>query len=129
MTITFPVLPATSQAHSEAGIAWRWDGEKWLATTAANPLLPPVSWVATASEVLPAGFSGTVLVEQTGPVTITLPPSPAVGQQVTVKDAAGQAGTHAITVAGMIEGVSGMTISFAYGWVSLTYSGSMWVQT
>ena len=129
MTIQFPLLPIASQTYTDAGVSWRWDGEKWLATSAANPVSPPVTLVATASQILPQGFSGTVMVEQTAPVTITLPPTPTSGQPVTIKDANGQASIYPITIAGTIEGVTNMTISFAYGWAELTYSGSMWVQT
>lgn len=128
MTISFPALPATGQTHGAAGVVWRWDAEKWLAATVAEAAALPGATLVTTSTTLPLGFAGTVLVNQTGPVTITLPASPTTGQHVTVKDANGQAGTHAITIAGTIEGVSGMTIGFAYGWVSLTYSGTQWVQ-
>lgn len=128
MTIQFPLLPITSQTYADAGVSWRWDGEKWLATSAANPLSPPVALVVAASQTLPQGFSGTVMVEQTGPVTIALPPLPSTGQQVTVKDALGQAATYPITVAGTIEGATNMIINFAYGWVALSYAGTQWVQ-
>jgi len=127
--IDFPAVPTVNQTHVEAGLAWRWDGEKWAAATLSDTPAPPSTAVATGSLVLPLGFNGTVMVEQTGPVTITLPPTPTAGQQITVKDSQGMAGTYPITVAGTIEGVVNMTINFAYGWVSLTYSGSMWVQT
>jgi hypothetical protein len=92
-------------------------------------LLPPSTLVVTASQTLPAGFVGTVMVYQTAPLSITLPPGPTIGQAVTIKDAAGMAGTHPITVAGTIEGATNMTIDFNYGWVALQYSGSQWVQT
>ena len=129
MTIAFPTAPATGQSHSDAGVVWRWDAEKWLAASVAEASVLPGVTLVTVSTTLPLGFNGTVLVNQTGPVTITLPPSQTIGHLVTFKDAAGAADTHTITVAGTIEGVSDMTISFAYGWVSLTYSGSQWVQT
>lgn len=128
MTIDFPAAPSPNQTHVEAGLAWRWDGEKWLAATQAEA--PPIPGTVTTSTslALPAGFNGTVMVEQTGPVTITLAPGPTPGQQITVKDAQGAAGTYPITIAGTIEGTTNMTISFAYGWAALQYSGSQWVQ-
>lgn len=129
MTIDFPALPPVSMTHSDAGLIWRFDGEKWAAATvAADPVMPPTTLVVTTSTVLSDTFAGVVLVEQAAPVTVTLPPSPTVGQAVTVKDALGQAATYAITIAGLIEGVSGMTISFNYGWASLTWAGAGWVQ-
>jgi hypothetical protein len=130
MAIDFPAPAAPGQTHLAAGLAWRFDGQKWQAATA--PVAPPSpagALVVTTSTVLPDGFNGTVMVQQAGPVTITLPPAPTVGQQVTVKDAQGAAGTYPITVAGTIEGATNMTIDFNYGWVSLAYSGSQWVQT
>lgn len=129
MTIDFPPLPGTSQTHSDAGVMWRFDGEKWAAATVvADPVMPASTLVVTVSTVLPDTFSGTVLVELTSPVTVTLPAAPTVGQEITVKDSLGQAATYAITIAGLIEGVAGMTISFAYGWATLTWAGAEWVQ-
>jgi hypothetical protein len=127
--LDFPPAPAVNQGHAEAGLVWRWSGRHWVAATSGETPAPPATVVATTSTVLPLGFTGTVLVQQIAPVTITLPPTPSAGQQVTVKDAQGVAGTHPITVAGTIEGATNMTINFAYGWVSLTYSGMQWVQT
>jgi hypothetical protein len=130
MSIDFPPLPVASQTHADAGLLWRFDGQKWAASTVVpDPVMPSGTIVVSSSVTLSDGFTGTVLVNQTGPVTITLPASPVIGQAITVKDAAGQAGTHPITIAGLIEGVAGMTISFAYAWVSLTWAGSHWVQT
>ena len=113
--------PATSgQTHLAAGLAWRFDGRNGRRRRRPSRRRCLSILVATASTALPAGFNGTVMVSRPAPLTVTLPPSPTAGQQVTVKDATGAAGTHPITVAGTIEGAADMTIDFAYGWVALT---------
>jgi hypothetical protein len=128
--IDFPTAPSVGQTHLAAGLVWRFDGQKWQAATApVAPPLPAGTLVVAVSTALSAGFNGTVMVMAAAPLTVTLPPAPAVGQQVTVKDAQGAAGTHPITVAGPIEGATNMVIGFNYGWVALQYSGSQWVQT
>jgi hypothetical protein len=130
MSLDFPTGPTSGQTHTEGGLTWRYLPPRWIAATPAPPeLLPPQMLVVTSSQVLPAGFTGTVLVEAAASLTLTLPPTPVTGQAVTVKDALGNAGTYPITVAGTIEGITDMTINFAYGWVSLTYSGIQWIQT
>jgi len=130
MSIDFPASPSVGQTHADAGLIWRWDAVKWTAATTSDQtaLLPVATLVVTASTVLPAGFAGTVLVEQSAPLTITLPPSPVIGQAVTVKDSLGQAATYAITIVGVVEGVAGVTLDFPYGWVSLVWAGPEWVQ-
>jgi len=128
--IDFPPSPSPGATHADAGLLWRFDGSKWTAATTFDQvaLLPAATLVVAASTVLPAGFTGTVLVEQSAPLTITLPSSPVIGQAVTVKDSLGQAATYAISVVGVIEGVAGVTLDFPYGWVSLVWAGPGWVQ-
>jgi len=84
--------------------------------------------VATGSLVIPVGFNGTVMVKQTAPATITLPTSPVLGQQITIKDALGKAELYNITIAGIIEEQTNTTINFNYNWVTVMYAGTQWVQ-
>jgi hypothetical protein len=133
MSLDFPAAPSSGQTHTEAGLSWRWLSPRWTAATPAPPdLLPPQTLVVISSETLPAGFTGTALVEAAAPLTVTLPPAPSVGQTVTVKDALGNAGTYPITITGdgpSIEGVVTLVLQYNYSWVNLIFTGSQWVQT
>jgi hypothetical protein len=86
----------------------------------------------SASGTLPAGTGGLVLADSTsGTLTVTLPPAPALGQSLTIKDSAGVAGANPITVAGggfTIEGALSLVIGSNYGWVQLAFTGTAWVQ-
>lgn len=66
-----------------------------------------------------------------GPITATLPSSPSLSASCIIKDGAGLAGTNPITIsagAATIEGNSSVVIDTAWGFVSLFYTGSKWVQ-
>jgi hypothetical protein len=98
-----------------------------------GPAWQPGFTSVTASGVLPAGTNGLVLVDTTAaPHTVTLPPAPALGQTLTIKDANGFAGSgNPITVAGggfTIEGALSLVIAANYGWVQLAFAGTSWVQ-
>jgi methionine aminopeptidase len=85
----------------------------------------------TATTALPADTTGLVLVTAAATMTVTLPPSPVLGQTLTIKDAAGTANTRPITIDGGapdIEGQNTLEINMPYSWVQLAYSGSQWVQ-
>jgi len=132
MNLDFPAAPGAGLTHVAAGLSWRFDGTKWVAaTTGEVGGVLGATIVVTAGQVLPAGFDGTVLVEASAPLIVTLPAGPTVGQAVTIKDAAGNAGTYPITVSGggaLIEGAPTLPINFNYGWVALLFSGGQWVQ-
>ena len=129
--IDFPAAAIPGETFQAAGLAWRYDGIKWAATTVAEEpgnISEPVTIVVTVDTVLAEDFAGTVLVQQAAPVTITLPAAPVLGQTVTIKDSLGQAATHPISIVGIIEGVSGMTISRNFSWAPLMWAGASWVQ-
>jgi hypothetical protein len=83
---------------------------------------------------LSPNFAGFVWVDNTsgGNISVTMPADPVSPQQITVKDATGNAGTHTITVAGhggdLIEGAATIILSRNYGWVNLVWTGVQWVQ-
>jgi hypothetical protein len=90
-----------------------------------------IATLLTTTTALAAGTTGLVLVSPAAAMTVTLPPSPVLGQTLTVKDAAGNASARNITIAGggpLIEGAATMVLGFNYGWVALAYSGSQWLQ-
>lgn len=72
-----------------------------------------------------------VVVKKTIPsvTTILLPPAPAQGHQLRVKDGAGNAGTYPITVDGNGKNIDGGTIAsipFDYGALYVIYDGTKW---
>jgi hypothetical protein len=128
VALDFPAAPSPGQGFAAGNIAWVWDGNKWAAATAGSGSL-----AISASTVLPAGTTGLVLVDTTsGTLTVTLPPAPALGQTLTIKDANGFAGSgNPLTVAGggfTIEGALNLVIAANYGWVQLAFAGTAWVQ-
>jgi hypothetical protein len=101
-------------------------------TGPAGPAWQPGFMSVAGSTALPSGTNGLVLANSTaGPLTVTLPPAPTLGQTLTVKDANGTAGANHITVAGggfTIEGALNLVIGSNYGWVQLAFTGTIWVQ-
>lgn len=81
---------------------------------------------------LPAGAAGYIYVNNNtlAPISITLPPTPGVGQTLTIKDIAGNASTYPITIIGGadIEGEPTLTMGYNYNWVEITFTGAEWVQ-
>jgi len=73
-----------------------------------------------------------ILVSNTilGPITLTLGAGAYIDQRVTIKDAAGNAGTYPITIAGppgtLIDGNATLGIVFDYGSIDLMWLGSAW---
>lgn len=89
--------------------------------------------VINVSTDLPFGFSGRVYVENTtsAPLTVTLPPSPSLGQSVLIKDILGNCATWPITVVGgasTIEDQPTLVMSYNYNWVELSFTNTQWVQ-
>jgi hypothetical protein len=136
VALDFPNSPAVAQIyHGLGGLYWVWDGVKWVAgsSTGGNPTPPPIIVTVTASATLGSGFVGFVKVENStsAPITIGLPASPFAGQEITVKDTIGNAGSYSVTVAGngsTIEGQASLVLMYAYSWVDLIFTGSQWVQ-
>lgn len=63
-----------------------------------------------------------------GPISLTLPPSPASNQFLVITDVAGNAATYHITVTGTVSGVTNPIIGANYASIGLSYTGSAWVQ-
>lgn len=85
----------------------------------------------TAPGTLPQGVMGAINIRnQTGgPITIALPPTPNPGQTLKFKDAAGNAGTWAITIAAtpsMIDGNSHYTLMSDYMSLEIYWMGDQW---
>lgn len=110
-----------------------------VVTGATGPQGPPglpgdgvLAWqTVTGDATLPAETTGLVLVQHTAPCTINLPASPATGQVLTIKDAAGNSAEWPITVTGgavLIDGAASVEIAFNWSWVQLVYTGAGWGQ-
>ena len=131
MSIDFPNTPVPNQLFVSGAASWRWDGEKWVVAT-GPPILTETIVVVTVTTALPGGFSGFVWAEPAaGPITITLPPTPTTGQEVTVKDTTGVAATRNITIVGAshnIEGAATLVLSIDYMFAAFVYTGAEWVQ-
>lgn len=63
-----------------------------------------------------------------GPVSVTLPYAPVRNQFLVVKDVAGNAGAHHITIIGTVDGVVNPVLSSNYMVIGLTYAGGLWWQ-
>ena len=78
-----------------------------------------------------ADFGGVIVINKTtgGATTVTLPPSPIAGDNVTVKDGKGDANTNNITIqpaAGTIDGAASFVLNISRGAVDAVYSGTEW---
>lgn len=128
--LDFPPAPVVNQLFSAANTVWRWDGAKWVGGGAAEPEAVIIVGVTTT---LPAGYAGFVRVENTAaaPITITLPAAPTSGQEITLKDCAGNSSTYAVTINGngvFIEGAMTLVLNYDFSWVDLYFTGTQWVQ-
>lgn len=98
------------------------------------PEMPPVpSMTIYETTTLPGGASGNIYVSNVtlAPMSVTLPPSPVVGQNLTIKDISGTAALYPITVVGAsanIEGQPTLIMNYNYNWVELSFTGAQWVQ-
>ena len=129
--INFPAAPTVNElfATTDGTTVWRYDGEKWVVAP-SGATGPPL--IVTVTTALGVGFGGFVWAEPaSGPITITLPPTPLPGQAITIKNTSGNAAARPITIAGSsetIEGVATFVLEVDYGWAPLVYTGSEWVQ-
>jgi hypothetical protein len=127
--LNFPDSPTVNQTHNPGGSgqpAWKWDGVKWVASTATGA---PIT--VTGSTTLPAVAVASVNVNNTsgGPITITLPAAAANDQTYKIKDVAGNAGTRTITIvptSGTIDGWPNYQIMSDYMAVEVYWAGGMW---
>jgi len=135
MALNFPDAPVLNEMFTSGTLGWRWDGEKWVVpgiTVAGPPGESGSVIIVTVTTALATGFGGFVWAEPaSGPITITLPLTPTTGQEITIKNTAGNAAARPITIAGgshTIEGAATLVISVDYAWAALIYTGAEWVQ-
>jgi hypothetical protein len=101
----------------------------WTITGPASSPAAPI--VVSGSGPLPAGSAGDVNINNVtgGPITITLPSSPTLGQVLRLKDVAGNAGTRSITLvpaAGTIDGNTSYQLVYDFGALELYWMGTQW---
>jgi len=99
------------------------------------PAMPPTppNMIVYSTTALPAGTAGLIYISNASGVamSVTLPPSPVLGQTLTIKDITGTATEHPITIIGgsaNIEGQPTLVMNYNYNWVELTFTGAQWVQ-
>jgi hypothetical protein len=101
----------------------------WTIVAPASSPSVPIS--VTSSTVLPFGAAGDVSIANgtAAPVTVTLPPTPTMGQALKFKDTAGNAGTYPVTIvsaAGTIDGNPNYLLMSNYMSVELYWMGTQW---
>lgn len=88
--------------------------------------------IINTTTLLPLGFTGTVYVENTVamPITVTLPPTPDLGDAIDIKDVPGNAATWNITVVSadgsLIDDMASYLIAYGFGNLGVEWSGSRW---
>lgn len=100
-------------------------------TISANGLALEPLRIATVSPDTVTTSDAIVVYEMAvpGPVAVTLPATPNVGQLFYLKDGTGDAATNPITItpaAGTIDGALTATINANYGALTLTWNGAEW---
>jgi len=124
---TSTLRPATNQAYDLGSASFR-----WKALYLSGPVARNVTLVTTGASYVANGNDSLIVVRKgTGSATaITLPASPATGQELVVKDGKGDAATNAITItpaSGTIDGAASLSIGSNRGVARLTYDGTEWV--
>lgn len=125
MPINFPDSPAVDQTFTSGNRSWKWAGTRWEAISNA------VQGYGVASEEISAN---TTLVAQTKyfvntaqALSLTLPATPTVGDEVFIYDAAGEADINNITVLRNGTKINGLLedaiIDVAQSTSSFTYTG------
>jgi hypothetical protein len=104
-------------------------GNAWTVIAPASSPSAPIT--VGSGGALPAGSAGDVSINNVAgvPITITLPPSPTLGQTLKFKDTAGNAGTHPITLvsaAGTIDGNANYLMMSNYMSVEVYWMGTQW---
>jgi len=96
----------------------------------AGGFAPPLTVVGTGTITLPTDANYFVFVNNTtaAPVTVGLPNGNVVGQQLIIKDVAGNAGTYTITVSASagIDGMPNYPLMSDYSSLSVVWTVSGW---
>lgn len=129
--IDFPNSPAVGDVFSAGAASWRWDGVKWMPAWSTPPIVSDRAIVVHGSHVIAAGEAGNVYVSGlTAPATIVLPPTPAAGDRVFVKDTDGGAASNTITVISAnsttIDDHPNFLLDYAYAQARFSWSGTEW---
>jgi hypothetical protein len=119
LTIKVDGITATGGMSGSGGTSGAW-------TITAGALPPYLDVIASGP--LPAGTHGDINIRNsTGAVmSITLPPTPTLGQSLMFKDVLGNASTHPIIISGPIDGGTTYTLFSDYQAAELYWSGSQW---
>lgn len=125
---------AVSNTAPSVGQPLTWNGTAWAPSSTINVVIETVANISNSNYTVPSTNSGT-LVSMTGLTvnrSVFLPPSPIVGQKITVKDADGSLVSHNIVINGNghnIDDAATYTLSNIQGprsALSVQYNGSIW---
>lgn len=129
MPINFPDSPTIGDVFTIGSSSYKWSGSAWLASTL--PYWPTP--VAVSSNITLAA-NGRYFVDTSAARTLTLPASPALGDEIMVFDASGTAGTNNITIANNSNKINGTLdsalldvngVAAVFVWTGSTYGWRM----
>lgn len=129
MPINFPDAPSIGSVFTINGASYTWSGSVWLSTTLGNAATP----IAVSSNITMIA-TGHYFVDTSAARTLTLPASPALGDEIQVFDASGTAGTNNITIANNSNKINGVLdsalldvngVAAVFVWTGSTYGWRM----
>lgn len=129
MSINFPDSPTNGDLFTIGSSSYTWNGAVWLATTLGNAPTP----IAVSSNITMVA-TGHYFVDTSAARTLTLPASPALGDEIQVFDATGTAGTNNITIANNSNKINGTSdsalldvdgVAAVFVWTGSTYGWRM----
>ena len=136
MAIDFPDSPSVNDTHTVGSVTWVWDGNTWKGSSAVTELSAiqddidtrkvEVSYEISTDTNLVSG--GRYIVDTSSSLTLTLPSTPAVGDEIQIFDATNTAGTNNITIQNNGLKINGVLDTLVFdvngGVATLIYTGT-----
>lgn len=136
MAIDFPDSPSVNDTHTVGSVTWVWDGNTWKGSSAVTELSAiqddidtrkvEVSYEISTDTNLVSG--GRYIVDTSSSLTLTLPSTPAVGDEIQIFDATNTAETNNITIQNNGSKINGVLDTLVFdvngGVATLIYTGT-----
>lgn len=136
MAIDFPDSPSVNDTHTVGSVTWVWDGNTWKGSSAVTELSAiqddidtrkvEVSYEISTNTNLVSG--GRYIVDTSSALTLTLPDTPAVGDEIQIFDATNTAETNNITIQNNGSKINGVLDTLVFdvngGVATLIYTGT-----